>query len=270
MAAFWLPVRAFTFLSFWWFCLGYLVLGLALFLRPVQKVVLTRMLGARTPSPHERTIIDPVWAAVTQAVRSSPKRYVLAVVDADEVNAYACGGHLVVVTSFAIRVLPERELGGVLVHELSHHLGLHTVALTLRHWLSLPVLLLASVGFYLQHVAEAATAAFAHRSRGLTAVGLFVSTLLRAVAWAFQLGIIVSNSLANLVGKGAEFEADRRAVDLGFGPALSAALRRFVASGFGAHPTTWRDKAFASHPPARTRIARIEALLRSNHPSGSH
>ena len=213
-------------------------------------------------------MVLPVWSAVTQAVRSSPKRYVLAVVDADDVNAYACGGHLVVVTSYAITVLPERELGGVLAHELSHHLGLHTVALTVRHWLSLPVLMLARVGFFLQHVAEAGTAAFAHRSRGLTAIGLFFSTLLRGVAWLFQLGIIVSNSLANLVGKGSEFEADERAVDLGFGPALAAALRRFVEAGFAPHQLTWRDKAFASHPPARTRIARIEALLRHNHPAG--
>ena len=45
----------------------------------------------------------------------------------DELNAFACGGHLVVVTTFAIDELPEHELAGVLAHELSHHLGMHTV-----------------------------------------------------------------------------------------------------------------------------------------------
>ena len=83
----------------------------------------------------------------------------------DELNAYACGGHLVVVTSFAVAELPRRELAGVLAHELSHHLGLHTVALTIRHWLSLPVVLLARVGFWLQNVATAATERLRRRAR---------------------------------------------------------------------------------------------------------
>ena len=59
----------------------------------------------------------------------------------------------------------------MLAHELSHHLGLHTAALTLGHWLSLPVVLLARFGFFLQNVARAATDSFvlalggAHRDR---------------------------------------------------------------------------------------------------------
>jgi Zn-dependent protease with chaperone function len=225
------------------------------------------MLGARRPTPHESDVLDPVWFQVTRAIHSHPRRYVLAVLDADEPNAYACGGHLVVVTSAALAVLPPRELAGVVAHELSHHLGLHTVALTARHWLGLPVLLLARVGFFLEHVAQAATDSFSHRSTGLTIIGPVVTLVLRIVAWAFLATIIVSNALSNLLGRRTEFEADRRTVELGFGPALAAALRRFISMGLAGRPTSWRDRAFASHPSARLRVARIEAQLRLRQPA---
>jgi len=57
-----------------------------------------------------------------------------------------------------VRVLRHDELTGVLAHELSHHLGLHTVALTVQHWLTVPAMLLARIGFFLQNVAQAAAA----------------------------------------------------------------------------------------------------------------
>jgi Zn-dependent protease with chaperone function len=262
MAVWWLPVRFAFHLRYWWWCLAYLAVGAALFWQPVQRVLLTRLLGARRPTRDERVLLEPVWAQVCQAIGLSPRRYVLAVIDGDDLNAFACGGHLVIVTSYAAQWLPEAELAAVMAHEVSHHLGLHTVALTLRLWLSLPVLALARLGFYLENVANAATSAFAHRSQLATAAGRLISYLLRAIAWVLLISIVLSGALANLVGRPAEFEADRRAVQLGFGPALADALRRFVATG--SHPTrrSWRDRAFASHPPARTRIARIEAQLR--------
>jgi Zn-dependent protease with chaperone function len=263
MGALWLVVRLVLDMPFWVFVAGYLVAGTLLFVRPVQRVVLARVLGARAPTEDEAEILEPVWSEVTQSVHESPRHFVLAVLDADELNAYACGGHLVVVTSYAVGTLPERELAGVLAHELSHHLGLHTIALTVRHWLCLPVLALARVGFFLRNVATAATEAFARRSPVLTALGTVVAVLLKLVAWVFLLGVVVSNALSNVIGRSSEFEADRRAVTMGFGAPLAAALRRFVSDGLADAPTSWRDKAFASHPPARTRIARIEALLRA-------
>ncbi len=127
---FWLPVARFWQIRFWQFAAAYLAAGILLFLRPVQRLVLTRLLGARRPTRAEQAVLEPVWREVTQAVHLPARRFVLAVLDADELNAFASGGHLVVVTSYAVEVLPDPELAGVLAHELSHHLGLHTVALT--------------------------------------------------------------------------------------------------------------------------------------------
>lgn len=262
MALFWLPFRLTLHTRFWVFCLVYLAIGLLLFFRPVQRIALVRLVGARRPTPVEHSIIDPVWQDLTQALHSSPKRYVLAVLDADDLNAFACGGHLVVVTSYAINVLPDSELSGVLAHELCHHLGLHTVALTVRHWLGLPVTILARIGFFLHQVAQAATDSYAQRSAIFSIIGTLVAVVLRIAAWIMLVTILLSNALSNLVGRTAEFEADKRAVHLGYGPALSAALRRFVSTGHAAPRDSWRARAFASHPSPRLRIARIDAQLR--------
>lgn len=170
-----------------------------------------------------------------------------------------------VVTSFAIDELSARELSGVLAHELSHHLGLHTAALTLGHWLSLPVLALARIGFYLQNVARAATDSFVSHSAALTALGRIAAGLLTAVSWVFLAALYTSDALANVVGQGSEFEADRRAVDLGYGRPLVDALRAVIRLGGGGRAVGWKARLATAHPPARTRVARIEAMLR--HPS---
>jgi Zn-dependent protease with chaperone function len=259
----WWPLHVVWHVGLLTFVLGYLAAGLLLFLRPVQLLVLAPLLGARRPRRDERAALETAWRSVLQANGLKARRFVLAVLPIDELNAFACGGHLVVVTSYAIESLPRDELSGVLAHELSHHLGSHTVALTIGHWLSVPVFLLARVGFFLQNVAEAATRSFAKGSSSLTAVGQLVSALLTGVSWIFLSGLLVSNVIANMVGRTAEMQADRRAVAMGFGRPLASALRRVINERRGERPSTLRERLEATHPPARTRVAQIEAMLRA-------
>ena len=192
------------------------------------------------------------------------------VVDSDEVNAFACGGHLVVVTTFAVSELSTEQLRGVLAHELSHHLGLHTVAITFGHWLSAPVVLLARVGFYLENVAQAAAGSFGKRSALVTAIGRVAAAFFSGLAWVFTAAIRGSDAVTNMVGHSSEFEADQLAVRMGFGAELAGALRYVLAHGYGARPIGWRARLAASHPPARTRVARIEALMRHPGPLSRH
>ncbi len=262
LLVFWWPLHLVWQISFTMFALGYLVASVLLFLRPVQVLLLAPLLGARRPTRNERALLDISWRSVLQANRLPARRYVLAVLPAQELNAFACGGHLVVVTSYAVAALPRDELAGVLAHELSHHLGFHTVPLTLGQWLSLPVLLLARIGFFLQSVSTAATENFASHSAAITAIGRVISSLLRAVSWVFLSGLLVSNTIANAVSRNAEFQADERVVSMGFGKPLASALRRVVNHGLGERPTSFRERLAATHPPARTRVARIEAQLR--------
>jgi len=265
LAVLWLPLGLTTGVSYWTTVAAFMAAGLLLFVRPVQAIVLTPILGARRPTEEEAAVIMPLWRDIAQATDLPPDRYVLRVLPSEELNAFACGGHLVVVTSFAVAELSEPQLRGVLAHELSHHLGLHTVAITIGHWLSAPVVLLARVGFFLENVAQAAAASFGRRSPVIATIGMLAATIVRGVSWVFTAGIKASDSLANFVGHGSEFEADQRAVRMGFGRELASALRLVLAAGVAVRPVGWRSRLAASHPPARTRVARIEALLR--HPA---
>ena len=265
LAVFWLPVRAVWRVPFWAFAAGHLVAVVLMFWRPLQTVLVMRMLGAARATAHESARLEPAWRSVAQQLGIRPRRYALAVLPSEELNAFACGGSLLVVTSYAIETLPRDEMTGVLAHELAHHLGFHTVALTLRQWLSLPIFLLARVGFFLQNVATAATRSYVSHSSALSAVGRLVAGVLNAVSWMFLSALVVSNRIASRVERSAEFEADRRAVQMGFGRELATALRRVDAdrraAPVDAHDSPWNGLV-VTHPSARSRVVRIEALVR--------
>ena len=261
----WLPIGWLTPLSFWWFLVAFLVAGLGLFVRPVQALVLTPVLGARRPTSAEADVIAPLWAQIAQANDLPPSRFVVRVLPSDELNAYACGGHLVVVTTYAVEELSRQQLRGVLSHELSHHLGMHTVALTVGHWLSTPIVLLARIGLFVENVGHAAAGSFGKDSPVVSAIGNVVAAVMNLISWVFTAALRGSDAVSNLVGHASEFEADRRAVRMGFGRELASALRQVIATGTAGRPIGWRARLGASHPPALTRVARIEALMR--HPA---
>ena len=269
-AVFWLPFGLLGGVSYSLFAISLLLLGVVLFSRPVQRLIFARLLGARSPTLAELSRLDPAWGSVAQANHFSPDRFVLAVADGDDINAFACGGHLLVVSSYAINNLDADELAGVLAHELSHHLGGHTVALTIAQWMSLPVIALARVGFSLQRIAQAAANMFAdhYPNRGVRFIGRVITALLSGIAWIFLSGLLVAQSWGNVVGRASEYQADARAVDMGFGRELLSALKRVVTSGHSEILQGWNAVVLASHPPARTRIARLEAMLRRGDSTG--
>lgn len=270
-AIFWIPFGILGGVSFSLFALSVLLLGVVLFSRPVQRLIFVRLLGARSPTPPEMIRLDQAWRNVAQANHFLPNRFVLAVADGDDINAFACGGHLLVVSSYAINNLDTDELAGILAHELSHHLGGHTVALTIAQWMSLPVIALARVGFALQRIAQAATNMFDDRfpNRFVRFVGRLVSGILSGISWIFLSGLLFAQSWGNVVGRGAEYQADARAVEMGFGRELLSALKHVVDSGHSDAFRGWSAVALASHPPARIRIARLEAMLRRENSTGS-
>jgi len=266
LVVFWLPLRPFWTIPFWMFALIHLAGVVVMFVRPLQAVLVMRMLGARRADADQARRLEPAWRSVAQQLGIPPRRYALAVLPSEELNAFACGGSLLVVTAYAIEALPRDEMTGVLAHELAHHLGLHTVALTIRQWMSLPIFLLAEVGFFLQNVATAATNSFVSHSSALSAVGRLISSILFGFSWIFLSGLILSNRIANRAGRASEFEADRRAVAMGFGRELATALRRVEYEAQrgdrSSTPQTLREGLQQTHPSARSRVQRIEALRR--------
>lgn len=265
LLVFWLPFGLLAGVDYVWFVAAFVATGPLLFVRPFQILVLTPALGARRPSSDEESSIEPLWNEIVAAAGLAPDHFVVRILPSDELNAFACGGHLVVVTSFAVEELSTPELQGVLAHEVSHHLGLHTVAITIGHWLSLPVVVLARIGVFFEHVAIAAGRTFARGSIVATALATVAATTIRGLSWVFTAAIRASTALGNIVGHQSEYDADQRAVRMGFGRELARALRRVLASGVSSRPIGWRERIASTHPPARTRVARIDALLR--HPA---
>jgi Zn-dependent protease with chaperone function len=258
-----LVVSPFLSTGFGTFLLIAALASVVMFLPITQKLFVTRLLGVRSPTTKERARLEPAVKTVAQAARVSPERFVLAVDDSDDVNAFACGGHILVVSSYSLERLSEHELTGVVAHEMSHHLGAHTVALSIGQWLSLPIVACARVGFALQGVASRIELRLRRTSRALGLAGRGAIAVITAVAWVFEVALIVGHMVNNVVGKEAEFQADARAVRLGFGRQLSGALAHVMAQGTSPRPLHWRERIFTSHPPARTRMAKIEAQLRA-------
>ena len=262
----WIPFWRLTSVSYPLFAFAALALGILLFSKSVQKLFLARLLDARQPTPDESAKLRQAWRRVAQANHISIDSFVLTVVDSNDINAFASGGHLLVVSSYAVHELDDNELAGVLAHELSHHLGSHTIALTIAQWLSLPILLLARVGFILQRVAEAASNAFNSRLSMLKFVGLLVSAGLTVVSSLFVVGLVVAQALSNAVGYSSEFQADRRAVHIGFGQELLMALKHVADDTQLGDDQSISPLVVSSHPPVRERIGRLESLMRTEDP----
>ena len=209
---------------FWWFAVGYMAAGVLLFIRPIQAFVLTPLFGARRPTDAElradRTRSGGTSPAPTSCRRTATSSACCR--PTSSTPSPAAG------TSSSSRrspspSCPRRELAGVLAHELSHHLGLHTVGLTIGHWLSLPVVLLARVGFLLQNVATAATQRVRLAARpGWTMLGQLVAGLLNVLRCRSSPRLYAADALGNVVAHRAEFQADRRVVRMGYGRNLAA------------------------------------------------
>ncbi|MFM7047196.1 MAG: M48 family metalloprotease [Actinomycetota bacterium] len=259
----WLPFWWWGDVNYWLFVGAFFSLFILLFSRPVQRFVLMRLLGARLPTSRERALLDAAWTPIVLRNSLEQRRFVLAVVDTDSLNAFACGGHLVIVSSYAIEQLDESRLSGVIAHELSHHLGLHTVALTVTQWMILPITLLSRVGMRLRGIAETATIAFARRIPLLHALGLFVAAFLHVASWMLMLNVSLATSLGNAASRATEFHADRRAAQLGFGNQLLAAMRDWETTTVRPARINMWQRVFASHPPMRVRINKLAAYMRS-------
>jgi Zn-dependent protease with chaperone function len=259
----WMPFGRLGGVDYRLFVGAFFALFIVLFSRPVQSFVLMRLLGAREPSRRERELLNAAWRPIVRRNSLEQRQFVLAVVDTDALNAFACGGHLVIVSSQAIERLDTELLSGVIAHELSHHLGLHTVSLTIAQWMILPVVLLSRAGMRLRAVAEAATLTFARRVPPLHALGLFVAAFLHVASWLLMLNVSLANVLGNAASRATEFHADRRAARLGFGHALLAAMREWEATAAREPRGNVWQRVFASHPPMRLRINKLAAHLRA-------
>lgn len=274
--------------------LGYglwLVSALCYGMRPVQLAMARLLWPIRRPTESERSRLERIWRHVIAQAGVRGRRFRIRVVDLPEANAHSVGRDLVCVTTGALEQLGDRELAGVLAHELGHHLRMHTSVSAFLVWVLLPLQGIALLGSLLAKpiAALANTLSWERRPVGGHVGQRWLRGFARA---AFRLGhgirvIFAAPGVAafaakNAAGRSAEYRVDAFAVDIGLGPELLSALRWFAAhesTGCGLVGDSRNENENGrlgrvgrarhaavriprpTHPPLDRRMARIAARL---------
>jgi Zn-dependent protease with chaperone function len=228
--------------------------GLLMSLRPVEAWAARVLFGMRSPTPEEQAAIEPGLARACGAAGIRRDRLLVRVEDSHAANAYAAAGHIVCVTTGALR-LPEPELEAVLGHELGHQTELHPTISAMTWWLSLPAVPLKAALRFLQRL----IAAVAGRLGGLARpVGIVLAALLWIVAVQLLWLVWVADVLTAAIARRTEFDADAAAVDWGYGAQLLAA---YDVLGAGEQPKGRLARLADHHPPMDERIVRIRERI---------
>jgi Zn-dependent protease with chaperone function len=240
--------------------------------RPVQLAIARLLWPMREPAAAEARRLAAVWGRVADRAGVPGGRFRIRVVDLPEVNAHSVGRDVICVTAGALEQLGDRELAGVLAHELGHHLRMHTSAAAFLVWVLLPLQGAALVGAALACPLE--VAAHSLDDCGAAAAVLparCLSAAAGALRVAFAAPGLVALAAKNAAGRVAEYRVDAFAVEVGLGAELLSALRWFAAgeaAGAGvrgrARPAGHARHAAVrvprpTHPPLDRRMARIAA-----------
>jgi Zn-dependent protease with chaperone function len=223
-------------------------------LRPVEAFAARALFGMRAPTPEEDRTVEPLLARVCTAAGFERERLMLRIEDSSALNAYATAGHLVCVTTGALR-LPEHELEAILAHELGHHRELHPLISALTWWLQLPAVPLKALLRALRRLVAGVAARFGGLARP---IGVVLLVLLWIVAFQLLWLVWVADVLTALVARRSEFAADAEAVRFGYGAAL---LEAYETLGQPEHPKSRLERLTDFHPPMSERVERVREQL---------
>ena len=242
----------------------FFALGFILFVRPIEAKLMRLFFKVQQPTEHQLQRLLPVWSSVLSRSHVDGAKFVLAVDNSSvQPNASAIGGHVVAVTAGAMN-LPDDELAGILAHELGHHLGFHPFVLAMTSWLSLPLMVVATIARFVIDMSVRIGVAgwWWLRLPLLTAIMFLVGLLFSLFASVLRVVLWVTQLVINLIGRSAEYTADHTAVQLGFGSELLAALESSAGQDASlSQRTTLSAMLWDTHPPLRKRIARIGLAL---------
>ncbi|MGN2641513.1 M48 family metalloprotease [Nocardia takedensis] len=240
----------------------------------------------RHPRPDEQGALITAWHNVARVAGVRASDYSLWVQDTAQLNALAAPGRIVAVTSAAVAELGPRELEAVLAHELGHHHGGAQRAQMMVYWYALPIRvcwqalvritwLLAVFVARAAHIVGVVALLRAFGVRGaIDVIGITVAVLARiatilavAVLAVLHFGPLAALPLAAIVvepfaaraqRRRTEVDADRVAVDLGYGRETLAVLDLWSRR---AEPAGRLARLLDTHPPIAARIAAVETRL---------
>ena len=220
--------------------------------------------GSRLPTSEELDRLTPAWEDVLSRVgKGSNRRYQLRVLDDPyNLNAFAGGGCVVMITTRSLWYLPEDQLRAVLAHELGHHAGMHPVVLLAQAWMYRPIAAFAWLTATVHNL-------LARISQSITSPIFFLVALLifalRMLLYILGMIVRIADLILLFFGRRAEYRADGMAVSLGYGNSLIAALLTIECE----HPEELVQQATGSlladlkktHPPIPRRVQRIQEAM---------
>jgi STE24 endopeptidase len=238
--------------------------GTVLFVPAIESMVSSMSFHVSRPSHSELTVLVSAWQAVCRVAGVDGSKYHLLIEDSDQPNAFAAGGRTVAVTRAALR-LPPPELASVLAHELGHHLSAHGVVARLAWWYALPIRAAALLGGLAIRFVLAVGRVFLAFGNGLGALAsLFLALiLLTAIAFvSFWLLLVpLISPLLAWASRLGEYRADQTAAQLGYGPGLIQAFRRWqYAEANDRHADGLKARLLSTHPSFADRIRRLETM----------
>lgn len=242
--------------------------GAVLFLPTIESVVSAASFHVSRPTDAELAVLVPAWQAVCQVAGVDSTKYHLLVEDSDQPNAFAAGGRTVAVTRAALR-LPPAELEPVLAHELGHHLSAHAVVARLAWWYALPIRAVAVLGNLAIRLVLAVGRVFLAFGNGLgylasIFLALILLTAVALVSFWLLLVPLISPLLAWSSRLG-EYRADQTAAQLGYGPGLIQAFRRWQDT----EDDGLKARLLSTHPSFANRISRLETTPTARGPYGA-
>jgi heat shock protein HtpX len=230
-----------------------------------------RMHGAREVPEHQAPRLHAIVAEL--AARAAIPKPRLFLIDAPHANAFATGRNpqhaVVAVTTGILDVLDERELRGVLAHELAHVTNRDVLVASIAAGLAAAISNLAHALAFAGLLGGGSQDEEQHPGQGL----LFM--LLAPVgATLVQLGIsrsreyLADETGARLSGDplalASALEKLHRAAEAVPSEAAPATASLFIVNPFGA-VGAGLARLFSTHPPAEERIRRLRALARTVH-----
>lgn len=229
-----------------------------------DKVVLRLYKARQADERAEPRLHGIVRKLATRAGMPMPKVYII---ENDQPNAFATGRNpahaAVAATTGILRLLDDRELAGVMAHELAHVKNRDTLTMTIAATIGGAIGMLANFAFFM--------GGGNNRNNPLGAVGAILVMILAPIAAAL---------IQMAISRSREYEADRGGAEIsGMPAALASALAKlqhgaaridnpeaeanpatahlFIVNPLHAHAV---DNLFSTHPNVENRIARLMAM----------
>ena len=246
-----------------------IALGMNFFAYWNSDKVLLRMHGAQQVDARSAPGLHATVARLAeQAQLPMPRVYIM---QNDQPNAFATGRNpqnaAVAVTTGLLQRLDDREVAGVLAHELAHVKNRDTLTMTITATLAGAIGMLGNFAFFFM-------GSRGSRDNPLGAVGALVAMLVAPIA-AMLVQFAISRSR--------EYEADRTGAEISGDPmSLASALAKIHNTALRvdnpvaeANPATAHlfiinplharavDGLFSTHPSTENRIRRLQELARA-------